>query len=252
MDNFKHLQLLPTETVIHSNNSYYVEHNGSSVDLYLTNLNIICTTGKPGKWKYRIYKYPIDDIKIVNGNLQIRLDDNDDEHTMKIFLSKGVACFGFESIKDAKNLLINIKQVVTGDVYSINIEEKEKAPQGLLNRAIFGVTSGAASVIKSGVNGIKKGFGIKSRNKNEDIDLYVGNVRKNNDISQKHQEELNNKRLREEREFKLEMARIKSEAMQSQEYKEEQMQSEFKYCIYCGAKINANAMYCSKCGNKLN
>lgn len=254
MDKFEHLQLLPTETVIHSNTNYYVEHNGDNVDLYLTNLNIICTTGKPGKPKYKIYKYPINDIKIVNGNLQIRLDDNFNEHTMKIFLSKGVACFGFQNIKDAKVLLSNIKQIVTGDVYSINIEEKEKAPQGLLNRAVFGVASGAASVIKSGVNGIKKGFGIKSKNKkNDEIDLYVGNIGNSNMSSNKYQEELNAKRLKEEREYKLQMARIKSESQNVQPivYQSQQTQSEYKYCIYCGAKINANASFCSECGSKL-
>lgn len=247
MDKYQHLQLLPTETVIQTNEEYYVKHNGESVDLFLTNQNIICTTGKPGKRKYKIYKYPLDEIKTVNGNLQIRLENNFGQCNMQIFFDKGVGCFTFLDSNYAKAFLKSIRQVILGDIYSIQTSEERYRPEGLLNRAVYGVTNSAASIIKSGFSGLKMGLGIKSKKK-KDIDLYVGEKENKNFSNIKYQEELNDKRLREEREYKLQMARIKNSNQYSSRDFE---QSNYKFCVYCGARINEDALFCSECGRKV-
>lgn len=268
MDNLEYLKLLPTEAVVFcSEDNCYIEHAGGEITLYLTNLNIVCLSGNPKKRKFRLYKYPLNQVKIVNGNLQMWIDGTN----LKILLTNGLVCFEFEDSKSAKNVANRIKQAIVGDfttTYNNEIEEdNKKTGGGILGKAVFGVTNLAASVIKSGVNGLKKGFGIStkspSKNSNDEFNTYVGNINNQSSntaqtISQEDALRREERMLREEREYKLQMARIKNENnnsqnyyLEQQTYQHSQQQRDYKFCTNCGNKVSIESKFCSSCGNSL-
>lgn len=96
-EEIKHLNLLPAEKIIFSSyDDHYVEYNGMEITMYLTNINLIFTSGRYGRKNFHIEKRPINDIVFLMTNDYAYQNNIDECPTLKIRFSDKEFLFEFE------------------------------------------------------------------------------------------------------------------------------------------------------------
>ena len=144
--------LLPNEAIIMRSEGVYHpvgKKEGAAGELILTNLNIIYI--RKGLFNKEILKFPLNQIKIINGQVQAVLE----KRTAKvdIFFYNGQEIFNFCSSgkKEAINWLDKISELLTG--HPANIDDNERS-------YIPGITEFADN-IKNTVVTFKEAMGIR-------------------------------------------------------------------------------------------
>lgn len=151
------VNLMPNESIILKSTN--VMHGGLMAvyadELILTNLNIIhVKKGIFGNTK-NVKKYPVNQIKIFNGQPQAMLGkQRNGSPQLEIYFLHGLECFGFQSLpkKEVVKWIKAISHLVTG-------QESTTVPSGF---AIPG-TEYLSETIKGTVDTFKNTFGINSK-----------------------------------------------------------------------------------------
>ena len=89
------LGLLPNEGIVIQYNDVY--HNNKNSEIFLTNLNLICVECNSGFFKttYNVLKYPVNQIKVVNGQAQASVIKDNDEWTLQVLFKNSTEKFRF-------------------------------------------------------------------------------------------------------------------------------------------------------------
>lgn len=74
-----------------------VSHNGKQAEIVLTNQNLICVETNRGMFKttYNVLKFPVNQIKVVNGRAQVSVIKDEGHWTLQVLLKNGVEMFKF-------------------------------------------------------------------------------------------------------------------------------------------------------------
>lgn len=156
----RNLSLQQNESIILQNDS--VLHGGGMAsytdELYLTNLNIIYVSkGIFGKVK-GIQKFPLNQVKVVNGQAQAILGKSSDNGSpeLQIYFSNGQEAFQFQSggKKEILKWVNNISQILTGTASQAENAKNIMAIPG--SEKIFGT-------VKDTIGAFKDTFGIKGK-----------------------------------------------------------------------------------------
>ncbi len=117
------LNLHPNEGILLQND--HVWHQKKRALIYLTNMNFICVEKNTGVFKttYDVLKYPVSQIKVVDGCAQATVIKENGEWVLQILLRNGVEKYVFEGeflekIKrkqEADMWVEKISQMVTGN-----------------------------------------------------------------------------------------------------------------------------------------
>lgn len=94
MENFN---LAPNEGIIIQYEN--VCHNRKRAELVLTNHNLICVEASSGVFKttYNTIKFPVNQIKVVNGQVQVSAVKDGDDWALQVLLRNGTEQFTFPS-----------------------------------------------------------------------------------------------------------------------------------------------------------
>lgn len=129
---------------------------GSMGELILTNLNIIyIKKGMLGGTK-EVIKLPLNQIKIIDGNPQIRLERRTNGTTqMEIYFFNSEECFYFNDFgnKELIKWIDKIHEILTGEPAKIDEDDRNYVP-GL---------SEVANTLKESIGTFKQAFGIKEK-----------------------------------------------------------------------------------------
>ena len=120
-------------------------------DLVLTNQNIILI--KKGLFgdTQDVVKFPLSDLRVVNGEVQAKLGRPDNvTYTLDLYFDKGMESFSFEWKDDVLKWIDKITEVITG----VKVERDEFA--------WVGETLAMADSVNSTIKNLKKTLGIKS------------------------------------------------------------------------------------------
>ena len=161
------LNLLPNEGLLLQSEDVSREDEKKSIngDLYLTNLNLIFVYDmKTGflKTEKCIQKYPVNQIKIVNGQVQAFLAKSGSRLQLQIYFVNGQVAFEFYrgnqrvEKQELQKWIDSISKVLIGSDSSTE------------NQSITAEVSGAeaiAETIKDTFSSFKKALGIKNNNK---------------------------------------------------------------------------------------
>ncbi|HAB94510.1 MAG TPA: hypothetical protein DCF49_07080 [Lachnospiraceae bacterium] len=120
-------------------------------DLVLTNKNIILVKkGLFGEVQETV-KFPLSDLRVVNGEVQARIGHPDNvTHTLDLYFNKGTESFRFEWESDVQKWIDKITEVITG----VKVERDEFA--------WVSETLAMAESVNKTINSFKKTLGIKS------------------------------------------------------------------------------------------
>lgn len=120
-------------------------------ELVLTNKNLILV--KKGLFgdTEEVVKYPLSDIRVVNGEVQAKLGRPDNmTYTLDVYFNKGMESFRFEWESDAQKWADKVTEVITG----VKVQRDEYA--------WVGETLAMADSVNSTIRNLKKTFGIRS------------------------------------------------------------------------------------------
>lgn len=98
-----------------------VVHNHKSTELVLTNMNLISVEPK-GLFKTTVLKYPLNQIKVLNGQAQVSVIKMNDEWTLQVLFKNGSELFRFpgefyergKKKQTAEKLAEEISKMLTG------------------------------------------------------------------------------------------------------------------------------------------
>ena len=145
------LNLQPNEGIIIQYDGVW--HNNTRSELFLTNLNLICVEDRSGlfKTKYNVIKYPVNQIKVVNGQAQASVIRDGDKWVLQILFKNGEEQFSFNFDFFEKS-----KKKAEADkwVEQINILLTGASAQNIIEPSIIG-----------GLKNILKAVGIKTTEK---------------------------------------------------------------------------------------
>lgn len=140
-----------------------VNHNGKNSELVLTNYNLICAEANIGIFRttYNVIKFPVNQIKIINGQAQASVIKDGDDWTLQVLMKNSTEKFKFwgefyERIKkkqEAERWVEQISLLLTGVhaqksadttlvggiknvLGSIGINVKEKTPEYVTTKCI--------------------------------------------------------------------------------------------------------------------
>lgn len=87
--------LSPNEGIIIQYDGVY--HNRKHSEIVLTNQNLICIEANKGMFKttYNTLKFPVDQIKIINGEAQASVIKNGDDWVLQVLFRNGIENFEF-------------------------------------------------------------------------------------------------------------------------------------------------------------
>lgn len=264
------LNLDAMEVVLKRNHSESICYKEEEAEIYLTNQNLIITTGTPRKRDFSIVKIRLLDIRITRENPQITIiRDEERDYILTIFCTNAAYQIDFSEAKDAELWRTSIIQAMSGSFESYSYEdesakkakkekekEKEKEkPKGLLSRTVFGLTKTAASLVKSGYEGIKTGFGITD--KNEDGDKIEEEARPS--ILEYRNQEENIAKMKEDERLRRARLALEFETGSQEKHNpsvEEKPSAQESgappcFCSNCGEKLSASSLFCHKCGTKI-
>lgn len=127
-------------------------------ELVLTNLNVIyINKGMLGKVK-NIQKFPLNQIKIINGQPQVMMGKNSQNSRpqVQIFFKNGQEAFEFQSSpkREISNWINNITKVLTGDTAQISNSKNIMAIPG---------AEQVAETVKDTIGAFKDTFGIGNK-----------------------------------------------------------------------------------------
>lgn len=262
------LSLDAMEVVLKKSNFISVYYKEEDADIYLTNKNLIITTGTPGKRDFSIVKIRLLDIRIVGENPQITIiKDEERNYVLTIFCSNAAYQIDFPKAKDAELWRTSIIQAMSGSFESYSYEEenakkakakkekeKEKEkPKGFLSRTVFGLTKTVASAVKSGYDGIRTGLGISDEEEDEKIEEERPSI-----LQYRNQEE-NIAKMKEEERLRRAKLALEFEngthEKRSNSFMENHSTQESSdapcFCSNCGEKLSASSIFCHKCGTKV-
>ena len=263
------LNLDAMEVVLKRNHSVAAYYKEEEAEIYLTNQNLIITTGTRGKRDFSIVKIRLLDIRIVGENPQITIiKDEERDYVLTIFCSNAAYQIDFSKAKDAELWRTAIIQAMSGSFESYSYEdesakkaeaktakEKEKEkPKGFLGRTVFGLTRTVASLAKSGYEGIKSGFGIEGKSEEEEeIEEARPSI-----LEYRNQEE-NIAKMKEEERLRRAKLALEFEngthEKRSNSFMENHSTQESSdapcFCSNCGEKLSASSIFCHKCGTKV-
>mgnify|MGYP003192449862 CR=1 FL=1 len=121
-----------------------VYHNRKRSEIVLTNQNLICVEANNGMFKttYNVLKFPVNQIKVVNGQAQISVIKDGGDWTLQVLLKNGTEQFKFSGEllltgKSAENItdttLIGGVKSVLG---TIGINVKSKKAENITSKCI--------------------------------------------------------------------------------------------------------------------
>lgn len=140
-----------------------VSHNKKRSEIVLTNQNLICVETNSGMFKttYNVLKFPVNQIKVVNGQAQVSVIKDGSDWTLQVLLKNGTEKFKFsgefyELIKkkqEADKWVEQISLLLTGKsaenitdttlmggvknvLGSIGINVKQKKPENVTSKCI--------------------------------------------------------------------------------------------------------------------
>lgn len=159
MENYS---LAPDEGIIIQYNGAY--HNGNRSEIILTNQNLICVETNVKLFRkdtYNVVKFPVRQIKVINGQAQASVMKDGGEWTLQVLMKNGTERFkfssgNFDSIKkkqEANKWVEQISLLLTGKsaekpvdtslignvknvLGSIGINKKEKEPENVTVKCI--------------------------------------------------------------------------------------------------------------------
>ena len=140
--------LAPNEGIILQYDGVY--HNGNHSEIVLTNQNLICVETNVKLLKkntYNVLKFPVNQIKIVNGQVQASVIKEDDDWTLQVLLKNGTEKFQFfgEFYERTKK-----KQIANQWVEQISILLTGKSAEKIVDTSLVG---GVKNVLGSiGIN----------------------------------------------------------------------------------------------------
>ncbi len=115
--------LAPNEGIIVQYDGVY--HNSKYSEIALTNQNLICVEHNSGFFKttYNVLKYPVNLIKVVNGQAQASVVKDGDEWALQVLMKNGTEKFKFsgefyeriKKKKEADNWVEQISLLLTGN-----------------------------------------------------------------------------------------------------------------------------------------
>ena len=142
-------------------------HNHRKADIFLTNMNIICVENNIGFFKtnYNILKFPVNQIKNVDGKVQASVIKEGDKTILQILFRDNIEKFVF-----ARDFFESLKFKKEADkwVKELNVLLTGKQPEIDAGKTIMGSvknvldTIGVTSVIKEQQNITKKCIGCKA------------------------------------------------------------------------------------------
>lgn len=122
--------LAPNEGIIIQYDGVY--HNRKRSEIVLTNQNLICVETNSGMFKttYNVLKFPVNQIKVVNGQAQASVIKDGDDWVLQILFKNGTekfefSCDFFERLKkkqEANKWVEQISLLLTGKS-AINITD---------------------------------------------------------------------------------------------------------------------------------
>ena len=96
--------LAPNEGIIIQYDGVY--HNRKHSEIILTNYNLICIETNNGIFKttYNTFKFPLNQIKVVNGQAQVSVIKDGEDWVLQILMKNGVEkfCFSCEFFERTK------------------------------------------------------------------------------------------------------------------------------------------------------
>lgn len=151
MENYS---LAPNEGIVLQYKSVY--HNGKYAEIILTNQNLICIETNTQLFKkdtYNVLKFPLSQIKVVNGQAQSSVIKDGDNWTLQVLMKNGTEKFKFfgefyERIKkrqEANKWDEQISLLLTG-------KSKEKIPDTSLIGEVKNVLGSIGINVKSKVH----------------------------------------------------------------------------------------------------
>lgn len=147
----KNYDLAPNEGIILQYDGVY--HNGNQSEIVLTNQNLICveTNVKLLKNTYNVLKFPVSQVKIVNGQAQASVIKDRDDWTLQVLMKNGIEKFKFSGEFYER---IKKKQVANQWVEQISILLTGKSAERITDTPLVG---GVKNVLGS------IGINVKSR-----------------------------------------------------------------------------------------
>lgn len=122
--------LQPNETILMKTES--VKHGGVMAlytdELVLTNLNLILCSKGVFRNKKGVTYYPLNQIKIYNGSAQVIETTEMNQPVMEVMFIDGQETFGFQSRREIKKWITNIKNVVTGNGAEFEVTNDRTLP----------------------------------------------------------------------------------------------------------------------------
>ena len=142
-------------------------HNRKRADIVLTNMNVICVEYNVGLFKtnYNIIRFPVNQIKNVNGQVQVSVIKEGERTVLQILFQDSIEKFVF-----AKDFFEALKKKKEAEkwVKEINLLLTGKQPEIDTDNTIIGNVKnvldsiGVTSVIKEQKNITKKCIGCKA------------------------------------------------------------------------------------------
>lgn len=153
--------LAPNEGIIIQYDDVY--HNRKRSEIVLTNQNLICVETNSGMFKttYNVLKFPVNQIKVVNGQAQASVIKKDDSWLLQILFKNGAEIFEFsydffekaKKKQEADKWVEQISLLLTGKssanvtdtslmggvknvLGSVGINVKTKQPQNVTSKCI--------------------------------------------------------------------------------------------------------------------
>lgn len=156
MENYN---LLENEAIILKNERAYHPIGrkiGNPGELVLTNLNIFYSKKGIFGGTKEILKFPLSEIKIIDGNPQVNLGKNaNSQYQMEIYFRNSQECFYFVAYgkKELIKWIDKISELLTGKQANIDDRERNYVP---------GVSE-FAGALKNTIGTMKDAFGIKEK-----------------------------------------------------------------------------------------
>ena len=208
-------------------------------EMYLTNKNLIYvyekSNGLFSKSEDVVEKIPLDNIKVVNGKVQIfKVDDDDYGLGLQILFKNGTReHFLFEKKKELSIWYDSIIEAIIGEDIQV-VETNKNARNEKINSNTISETAITSSVLFSGLkNAVNSAKGVINDIKNQVIEEFKETSSNENEIK----EEIEEKNIQNDNKEIIELKK-----------KEEK----YMYCSNCGEKISDKSKFCNFCGEQTN
>lgn len=128
-----------------------VYHNKKKAEIVLTNRNFVCIEKLKGRNNYNVIKYPISQIKVIDGQAKVSVIKDDGDYVLQVQFKTGTEQFSFVCDLFER---IKIKQVVNKWTQEISVLLTGQIPENDEENAFVGA-------VKSTLNS----FGVNTKSR---------------------------------------------------------------------------------------